>query len=57
VRLLDLRAAGHYLSLSYWTVRDMIHRGEISHIRAGRRVLVDVRDLDEWIDFNKQTWA
>lgn len=27
----------------------MIHRGEISHIRTGRRVLVDVRDLEEWI--------
>ena len=56
-RLLDLPAAAHYLSLSYWTIRDMVSRGEIPHVRAGRRVLVDVRDLDRWIDQNKEVWG
>ncbi len=57
VRLLDLQAAAHYLSLSYWTIRDMVSRGEIPHVRAGRRVLIDVRDLDRWIDRNKEVWG
>jgi excisionase family DNA binding protein len=34
----------------------MVFRGEIPHVRAGRRVLVDIRDLEEWIELNKQTW-
>ncbi len=56
-RLLDLPAAAHYLSLSYWTIRDMVSRGEIPHVRAGRRVLIDLRDLDCWIDRNKEVWG
>ena len=56
-RLLDFRAASRYLSLSYWTIRDMVSRGEIPHVRAGRRVLIDVRDLDRWIDQNKEVWG
>ncbi len=56
-RLLDFRAASRYLSLSYWTMRDMVSRGEIPHVRAGRRVLIDVRDLDRWIDQNKEVWG
>jgi excisionase family DNA binding protein len=55
-RLLDLKAAGKYLSLSYWTVRRMINQGEIAYIRAGRKILVDVRDLDRWIEDNKLSW-
>jgi len=56
-RLLDFRAASQYLSLSYWTIRDMVSRGEIPHVRAGRRVLIDVRDLNRWIDQNKEVWG
>jgi excisionase family DNA binding protein len=54
VRLVSYSAAACYLGVSYWTVRTMVLSGEIPHIRAGRRVLVDVRDLDRWIEDNKQ---
>lgn len=53
VRLLDLKAAGRYLSLSFWSVRGMLDRGDLPFIRAGRRILVDVHDLDAWIEANK----
>ena len=56
-RLLNLNAAAHYLSLSYWTIRDMASRGEIPCVRAGRRILIDRRDLDNWIERNKETWS
>lgn len=46
-RLLGLTSAGQYLSLSPWTVRAMIFRGEVPFVRAGRRILVDLRDLDQ----------
>ena len=56
-RLLDYHAAAHYLSLSYWTIRDMASRGEIPFVRAGRRVLIDRKDLDDWILRNKEQWS
>ena len=53
-RLLSYEAATRYLSLSYWTVRHMVVEGHIPHIKSGKRVLIDVQDLDEWIDKNKE---
>src|SRR5262245_20807667 len=56
VRLLDLKAAGAYLGVSYWTMRDLVFAGVIPSVkipcpragdgRAIRRILVDWRDLD-----------
>ena len=53
-RLLDYHAASSYLSLSYWSVRTLVVNGEVPHVKFGKRVLIDVRDLDEWIDKNKE---
>jgi excisionase family DNA binding protein len=52
-RLLSLATAARYVALSYWTLRTLLHRGEIPFIRAGRRLLVDRLDLDHWIEANK----
>ena len=58
-RLMRLPEAARYLSLSYWTVRDLIGSGEIPTVRLPspgtrdgrslRRILIDVRDLDALI--------
>jgi len=53
-RLLSYEAATRYLSLSYWTVRHMVVEGHIPHIKSGKRVLIDVQDLDEWIEKSKE---
>jgi len=53
-RLLSYEAASSYLSLSYWTVRHMVVEGYIPHIKSGKRVLIDVQDLDEWIEKSKE---
>ena len=53
-RLLGYKAASAYLSLSYWSVRDLVLKGEIPHIRYGKRVLIDRRDLDNWIAQRKE---
>ena len=53
-RLLSYEAATRYVSLSYWTVRHMVVEGVIPHIKSGKRVLIDVRDLDEWIEKSKE---
>ena len=53
VRLLDLNGCASYLNLSYWTIRQMIHRGELPAVRVGRRLLIDLEDIDDFIEANK----
>lgn len=52
-RLCSIPEAATYLSLSPWTIREMVWRGDLPHVRAGRRALLDLRDLDAWIDREK----
>jgi len=63
-RLLDLKSAGQYYGVSYWTMRDLVFAGVIPHVtlpsprtrdgRPIRRILIDRHDLDAFIDKNKQ---
>jgi hypothetical protein len=63
-RLLDLKAAASYCSISYWTLRDLALGGEIPIVRFPvprardgrtiRRILIDKADLDVFIDRNKE---
>jgi excisionase family DNA binding protein len=52
-RMLSIEEASKYLALSTWTVRRMIWTGHLPHVRRGRRILLDLRDLDTWIDREK----
>lgn len=52
-RLLTLPAARGYLSVSHWHMYQLVRSGEIQHIVAGRRWLVDRQDLDAWIQKRK----
>ena len=54
-RLLDYKAAGAYLSLSYWSLRELVLNGEIPCVRFGKKILIDRQDLDAWIEANKET--
>ncbi len=49
-RLCSIHEAATYLAVSDWTVRRMVWTGALPHIRRGRRILLDLRDLDAWID-------
>lgn len=48
-RLLSLEEAAIYLGVSKWTLRDLIFRGDLPHLKIKRRVLVDRADLDAYI--------
>jgi len=55
-RLLDVQAAGTYLGVSAWTIRDLVANGTLRRVaipmpggRDMRRVLVDREDLDRLI--------
>ena len=52
-RLLSERDAAAYLGISYWTLRDLVFRRELSRVQIGRRVLVDQRELDAYVDRSK----
>ena len=45
-RLVDVTASGRLLGVSRWTVRELIAKGQLEHVRLGRRVLVSVRALE-----------
>jgi excisionase family DNA binding protein len=52
-RLLTLNQAAEYLALSHWTLRRLVWRGDLPHVRIGRLVQLDRADLDAWIDSQK----
>jgi hypothetical protein len=65
----SLRVGADYVGVSYWTLRDWVLAGLVPTVklpalraRQGarpkaslRRVLIDVRDLDNFIDARKST--
>lgn len=54
-RLYSLPEAAEYLGRSTWSVRRMIWTGDLPSVRAGRRVHVDVQDMEQFIERNKVT--
>ena len=56
-RLLRSVEAADYLGVSVWTVRRLIQSGELPVIQCGEggKFLVDIRDLDGFIERNKKT--
>jgi excisionase family DNA binding protein len=55
-RLLRLKDAAQYLSLSPWKLRHIIQSGQLPIVKYGENApwLLDVRDLDGWVERNKQ---
>ena len=52
-RLYSIAEAAIYLGRSIWSVRELIWKGSLPSVREGRRVHLDIIDLDEWIEKNK----
>ena len=52
-RLLTMEQAAVYLGRTREAVEHMIAAAKLPVVRADRRVFLDVRDLDRWIDANK----
>lgn len=57
-RLLSQKEAAAYLGISYWTLRDLIFRGEIPVVPiTNRKRLVDIEDLQAYIKRRKQQFG
>jgi excisionase family DNA binding protein len=52
-RLYSIPEAAEYLGRSVWSVRELIWKGSLPSVREGRRVHLDIIDLDHWIVQNK----
>ena len=50
---LNLQEAAHFLSLSPWTLRQLIRKGEITSARVGMRIIFDREDLIRFIEDRK----
>jgi excisionase family DNA binding protein len=55
-RLIRLKAAAEYLSLSPWKIRSLIQAGRLPVVQdsEGSPFLLDVRDLDGYVERNKR---
>lgn len=55
-RLYSIKEASVYLGRTVWAVREMIWAGKIPIVRDGRRILIDIFDMDRWVDRNKMEY-
>ena len=53
-RLFDVHQAGVFLGVSPWTVRNLIWSADLAHVRVGRLIRVDLRDLEAYVTKQKQ---
>jgi excisionase family DNA binding protein len=53
-RLLSIEQAATYLCLSERELYNMLANKELVAVKHGRRTMLDVRDLDQWIESNKR---
>jgi len=56
-RLYNIDEAAIYLGRTANAVRQMIWDGKIPVVRDNKRILLDIKDMDEWIEQNKERYA
>ena len=53
-RLYSVKEAGRYLGRSPWTIRRLIREGFLREVRQGRRVMLDIVDLEQFVEKYKR---
>ena len=56
-RLFSLKEAADYLGISIWTMRGLTWNNSLRIVRFSRRIYVDRKDLDNFIEKNKTLYA
>ncbi len=51
---LRLEEAAALMCLSPWTVRHLVHKGEIKHIRIGKRIVFERQEIIRFMDDHSQ---
>jgi excisionase family DNA binding protein len=52
-RLYSIKEASFYLGRSICALREMLWAGKLPYIKDGRRILLDIHDMNSWVDKNK----
>jgi len=52
-RLYSLQEGAVYLGRTVGAVREMLWAGKMPYIKDGKRILLDIQDMNEWIDRSK----
>ena len=52
-RLFSIDEAALYLGRSVCALREMVWAGKIPIVRDGKRILLDIHDMDTWIERSK----
>jgi excisionase family DNA binding protein len=55
-RLYTLKEAARYLGRSHWGMRDLIWNRKIPAVREGRKIYLDIDDLNDYIQRNKSLY-
>ena len=54
-RLYSLPEAAHYMGRTPWSMRELIWKGSIPIVREGKRIFVDIADMDAYVAKHKST--
>jgi excisionase family DNA binding protein len=52
-RLYNIKEGAVYLGRTVWAVREMLWAGKMPYVKDGKRILLDIQDMNEWIDKSK----
>jgi hypothetical protein len=55
-RLFSLKEASIFLGRSLWSTRELVWAGKIPIVRDGKRIFVDIADLEEYVVKHKTTY-
>jgi len=55
-RLYTLPEAAQYLGRTLWSMRELVWVGKIPIVRDGKRIFVDINDLELYVTKNKMTY-
>ena len=55
-RLYSLPEAAHYMGRTLWSMRELIWKGSIPIVREGKRIFVDIVDMDAYAEKHKTTY-
>ncbi len=56
-RLYSIKEAAVFLGRSDWSVREMLWAAKLPYIKDGKRIFIDIIDLEAWVDRNKQVFG
>jgi len=53
-QLIGAKLASREYGIKYTSLRSIVHRSELPHIRIGRALYLDRRDIEDWIEASKE---